>query len=165
MSSGIIGCREFVVGGKYRLVRKIGSGSFGDIYLGINITNGEVGYSVLFTCFVLCVNCRGLCFSMCFFKIIIFGLFLWKSLSPTSLFYLPRPLVLEFFTIASVYSTFLLSPSLVWSFCFKGLSFAYGVCWCVCVCACSYPPLLLSSISIDLLCTLCVVMSVSFCLV
>lgn len=32
---------EFIIGSKYRLVRKIGSGSFGDIYLGINVTNGE----------------------------------------------------------------------------------------------------------------------------
>ena len=39
---------EFTVGGKYRLVRKIGSGSFGDIYLGVNITNGEV--KRIFTC-------------------------------------------------------------------------------------------------------------------
>lgn len=32
---------DFLVNGKYRLVRKIGSGSFGDIYLGINVSNGE----------------------------------------------------------------------------------------------------------------------------
>ena len=30
---------EFHVGGKYRLVRKIGSGSFGDIYLGENFSS------------------------------------------------------------------------------------------------------------------------------
>jgi len=42
MASANMNAKEFVVGTKYRLIRKIGSGSFGDIYLGINITNGEV---------------------------------------------------------------------------------------------------------------------------
>ena len=32
---------ELRVGKKYRLGRKIGSGSFGDIYLGTNMTSGE----------------------------------------------------------------------------------------------------------------------------
>nr|GMD24928.1 casein kinase 1-like protein 10 [Ipomoea batatas] len=31
-----------VVGGKYKLGRKIGSGSFGELYLGVNIQNEEV---------------------------------------------------------------------------------------------------------------------------
>lgn len=47
-STGSAGSKsEFQVGGKYRLVRKIGSGSFGDIYLGVNITNGEVSVPVV----------------------------------------------------------------------------------------------------------------------
>uniref|UniRef100_A0A0N4ZDN4 non-specific serine/threonine protein kinase n=1 Tax=Parastrongyloides trichosuri TaxID=131310 RepID=A0A0N4ZDN4_PARTI len=33
--------RDMVVGLKYRVKRKIGCGSFGDIFLGINVTNGE----------------------------------------------------------------------------------------------------------------------------
>jgi casein kinase 1 len=40
-SSSSSSSKELRVGGRYRLGRKIGSGSFGDIYLGINITTGE----------------------------------------------------------------------------------------------------------------------------
>jgi casein kinase I family protein HRR25 len=32
---------ELRVGGKYRLGRKIGSGYFGDIYIGINVQSGD----------------------------------------------------------------------------------------------------------------------------
>ncbi|KFD52073.1 hypothetical protein M514_07055 [Trichuris suis] len=40
-SSSSGGTRETIVGNKYRLIRRIGGGSFGEIYLGINKTNGE----------------------------------------------------------------------------------------------------------------------------
>lgn len=43
MAASILSAKtEFIVGDKYRLVKKIGRGSFGDIYLGVNITNEEV---------------------------------------------------------------------------------------------------------------------------
>ncbi|XP_050399502.1 casein kinase I [Patella vulgata] len=41
MASATMDKSQFVVNGKYRLVRKIGSGSFGDIYLSRNVSNGE----------------------------------------------------------------------------------------------------------------------------
>lgn len=52
----VIKSLDFVVAGRYRLVRKIGSGSFGDIYLGINVSNGEVSYEILFMYFILSFN-------------------------------------------------------------------------------------------------------------
>jgi casein kinase 1 epsilon len=32
---------EHVIGGKFKLGRKIGSGSFGELYLGVNIQSSE----------------------------------------------------------------------------------------------------------------------------
>ncbi|KAL3307238.1 Casein kinase I isoform alpha, partial [Cichlidogyrus casuarinus] len=32
---------DFIVAGKWKLVRKIGAGSFGDIFMGVNIATGE----------------------------------------------------------------------------------------------------------------------------
>jgi casein kinase 1 epsilon len=32
---------DLVIGGKFKLGRKIGSGSFGELYLGINVQTGE----------------------------------------------------------------------------------------------------------------------------
>ncbi|CDW53234.1 Casein kinase I alpha [Trichuris trichiura] len=40
-SSSSGGTRETIVGNKYRIIRRIGGGSFGEIYLGINKSNGE----------------------------------------------------------------------------------------------------------------------------
>lgn len=46
---------ELRVGNKYRLGRKIGSGSFGDIYLGTTIKTGEEVIFIYF-CLAFCLN-------------------------------------------------------------------------------------------------------------
>lgn len=42
MSTFMSSRKEVLITGKYKVVRRIGGGSFGDIYLAINIANGEV---------------------------------------------------------------------------------------------------------------------------
>lgn len=44
---------ELRVGNKYRLGRKIGSGSFGDIYLGTTINTGEEVSNFFFLNFIV----------------------------------------------------------------------------------------------------------------
>lgn len=36
--------KHIVIAEKYNVVRKLGGGSFGDIFLGINVNDGEVKY-------------------------------------------------------------------------------------------------------------------------
>ncbi len=54
---------ELRVGGKYRLGRKIGSGSFGDIYLGkrLNIFTMRAFLQCVHFCEGLCVCSHGVC--------------------------------------------------------------------------------------------------------
>ena len=52
-----------VVGAKYRLQHKLGSGSFGDIYQAVNINSGEVSVATYAypTFFLLLINRRAIC--------------------------------------------------------------------------------------------------------
>lgn len=42
MSNFMSSRKEILINGKYKVLKKIGGGSFGDIYLAINTANGEV---------------------------------------------------------------------------------------------------------------------------
>ena len=50
---------DFIVGCKYRVVRKIGSGSFGDIFLGIEISSGMVRYCFVYVPVERSSRCAG----------------------------------------------------------------------------------------------------------
>uniref|UniRef100_A0A2P2M948 Casein kinase I isoform X1 n=1 Tax=Rhizophora mucronata TaxID=61149 RepID=A0A2P2M948_RHIMU len=46
---------DHLIGGKFKLGRKIGSGSFGELYLGINVQSGEE-VAVKLVCFTYPVS-------------------------------------------------------------------------------------------------------------
>lgn len=58
--------KDNIVGGKFRLIRKIGAGSFGDIYLGINMENGEVTWLIFKSSFTERLSQENFCFLLSF---------------------------------------------------------------------------------------------------
>lgn len=45
--------KDTLIINKYRIIRRIGGGSFGEIFLGINVGNGEVSHNIIHILFKL----------------------------------------------------------------------------------------------------------------